>query len=108
VSSSHAIRVVIVAPSLRILGGHAVQARRLLDAWNADPAVEAWLVPINPLPPRPLESLLRVKGLRTLITQVCYWPLLVRELRRADVVHVFSASYLSFLLSPLPAVAVAK
>jgi glycosyltransferase involved in cell wall biosynthesis len=45
---------------------------------------------------------------RTLVTQLCYWPLLLRELRRADVVHVFSASYWSFLLSPLPAVLVAR
>jgi glycosyltransferase involved in cell wall biosynthesis len=32
----------------------------------------------------------------------------VRELRTADVVHVFSASYFSFLLAPLPAVLVAR
>src|SRR3954454_1876624 len=105
--SLRAIRVAIVAPSLRILGGHSVQAGRMLEAWSADPAVEAWLVPINPLPPRSLEWLLRIKGVRTVITQVCYWPLLLRELRRCGVVHVFSASYLSFLLSPLPAVAIA-
>jgi glycosyltransferase involved in cell wall biosynthesis len=45
---------------------------------------------------------------RTAATQLVYWPLLVRELRRADVVHVFSASYFSFLLAPLPAVLVAR
>jgi glycosyltransferase involved in cell wall biosynthesis len=50
----------------------------------------------------------RVKFVRTIITQLCYWPLLFRELRKADVVHVFSASYLSFLLSPLPAIVIAK
>jgi glycosyltransferase involved in cell wall biosynthesis len=49
-----------------------------------------------------------VKYLRTLVTQLWYWPLLVRELRRADLVHVFAASYTSFLLAPLPAVIVAK
>ena len=32
----------------------------------------------------------------------------MRELRRADVVHVFSASYFSFVLSPWPAVRVAR
>jgi len=32
----------------------------------------------------------------------------VRELARADVVHVFSASYTSFLLAPLPAMLVAR
>jgi glycosyltransferase involved in cell wall biosynthesis len=49
-----------------------------------------------------------VKYLRTLLTQLSYWPLLIRELRHADVVHVFSASYFSFLLAPLPAVLIAK
>jgi glycosyltransferase involved in cell wall biosynthesis len=102
------IKVALVAPSLRILGGQAVQAQRLLDGWSGDRDVEAWLVPVNPVPPRPFDRLLRYVVLRTLVTQACYWPLLVRELRRADVVHVFSASYMSFLLAPLPAILIAK
>jgi glycosyltransferase involved in cell wall biosynthesis len=52
--------------------------------------------------------LARRRYLRTVVTQASYWPLLWRELPRADVVHVFSASYTSFLLSPLPAVVVAR
>ena len=100
--------VAIVAPSLAILGGQAVQARRLLDAWENDPEVKAFLVPVNPAAPAWLRPLARVKYVRTLITQLIYLPLLARELRRADVVHVFSASYWSFLLAPLPAVAVAR
>jgi len=98
------LRIAIVVASLRILGGQAVQAQRLLNGWSDDPRVDAWIVPINPIPPAPFDRLLRVKYLRTIVTQLCYWPLLVRELRRADVVHVFSASYSSFLLAPLPAV----
>jgi glycosyltransferase involved in cell wall biosynthesis len=103
-----AVKVAIVAASLRILGGQAVQAQRLLDNWRDDPEVDAWLVPINPLPPPPFGSLLTIKYVRTVVTQVWYWPLLFRELRHADIVHVFSASYASFLLSPLPAVIVAR
>jgi glycosyltransferase involved in cell wall biosynthesis len=102
------LQIAIVAASLRILGGQAVQAQRMLEGWKGDPDVHAWLVPINPVPPRPLDVLLSVKYLRTLVTQLLYWPLLVRELRRADVVHVFSASYSSFLLAPLPAIIVAR
>ena len=49
------LKVALVAPSLRILGGQAVQADRLLRAWRGDPDVDAWLVPVNPLPPRPLR-----------------------------------------------------
>ena len=91
-----------------ILGGQAVQADRLLRSWRGDPEVEAWLVPINPVPPGPFRRTVDIKYVRTVATQVCYWPLLVRELRRSDVVHVFSASYFSFLLAPLPAVLIAK
>jgi glycosyltransferase involved in cell wall biosynthesis len=98
----------MVAPSLAILGGQAVQARRLLDAWRGDGEIDARLVPINPEPPRAIAPLMRIKYVRTFLTQLMYWPLLVRELRRADVVHVFSASYFSFLLAPLPAVLVAR
>ena len=102
------LRVAFVAPSLRILGGQAVQADRLLQAWRADPDVDAWLVPVNPLPPWPLRAAIGVKYVRTIATELTYVPLLVRELSRADVVHVFSASYSSFLLAPLPAIVVAK
>ncbi len=102
------LRVALVAPSTGILGGQAVQADRLLRAWQDDHDVEAWLVPINPVPPGLLRSAVEVKYLRTVVTQLCYWPSLLRELRHADVVHVFSASYFSFLLAPLPAVLIAK
>jgi L-malate glycosyltransferase len=108
IPGSRPLRVAIVAASLRILGGQAVQAQRLLDGWSADPDVDAWLVPIDPVPARPFDRLLRIGGVRTVVTQAWYWPRLLLELRRADVVHVFSASYLSFLLAPLPAVLVAK
>ena len=102
------LRVAIVAASMRIVGGQAVQAHQLLDAWRRDGEIAAWLVPIDPIAPWPLSVLQRFKYVRTLITQLCYWPLLFRELRRADSVHVFSASYLSFLLAPLPAILIAR
>jgi glycosyltransferase involved in cell wall biosynthesis len=102
------LKVALVAPSLRILGGQAVQADRLLRAWRGDADVDAWLVPVNPLPPGPLRLATRVKYLRTVATELTYFPLLARELSRADVVHVFSASYASFLLAPLPALLVAR
>jgi glycosyltransferase involved in cell wall biosynthesis len=102
------LRVAFVAPSVAILGGQAVQADRLLRAWRDDPDVEAYLVPVNPEPPWPLRFARRVKYLRTIVNELTYGPLLIRELARADVVHVFSASYSSFLLAPLPAILVAR
>src|SRR3954465_5564086 len=102
------IRVAFVAPSLRILGGQAVQADRLLTAWKNDRDVDAWLVPVNPLPPRLLRFAHDIKYLRTVVNELTYVPLLVRELAKADVVHVFSASSSSFLLAPLPAMLIAR
>jgi glycosyltransferase involved in cell wall biosynthesis len=102
------LKVAFVAPSLRILGGQAVQADRLLAAWRNDADVDAWLVPVNPAPPILLRWALHVKYLRTIVTELTYLPLLVRELAKADVVHVFSASYASFLLAPLPAMLIAR
>jgi glycosyltransferase involved in cell wall biosynthesis len=102
------LRVAFVAPSLNILGGQAVQAQRLLEAWRNDPEVDAYLVPVNPAPPRALAFATRVKYLRTIVTELAYLPLLFRELARADVVHIFSASYSSFLLAPLPGILAAR
>src|SRR5262245_35214468 len=107
-SGGRRLRVAVVAPSLRILGGQAVQADRLLRAWRGDPEVDAWLVPVNPIPPGPLRHLTRIKYVRTAITESTYLPQLVAAVARADVVHVFSASYTSFLLAPLPALVVAR
>jgi len=103
-----ALRVAVVAPSLRILGGQSIQADRLISAWTNDPRVHAWLVPHNPVPPAPFARWLGIKYLRTIVTEATYLPLLAREIQRADVVHVFSASYWSFLLSPLPAIVIAR
>ena len=48
------------------------------------------------------ESLRRLPYARTILNQLLYLPRLT-VLRRADVVHVFSGSYWSFLLAPVPA-----
>jgi glycosyltransferase involved in cell wall biosynthesis len=102
------LRVAFVAPSLEILGGQAVQADRLLRAWRNDPDVNAWLVPVNPAFPGPLRFARRMKYVRTLVNEALYLPSLLSELSRADVVHVFSASYSSFLIATLPAIIAAR
>jgi glycosyltransferase involved in cell wall biosynthesis len=102
------VRVCIVAASLDILGGQAVQAARLLEGLAQERSVEAELLPVNPRLPGPLHWLQRIKYVRTAVTLVWYLGLLVWRLPRYDVVHVFSTAYLSFLLAPLPAVLVAK
>jgi glycosyltransferase involved in cell wall biosynthesis len=99
-------RVALVAASLEILGGQGIQAAALAEGLRRDGAGVA-LIPINPPFPPGLRWLRRVPYARTLLNQVLYLPSLAR-LRRYDVAHVFSASYWSFLLAPLPAILVAR
>jgi glycosyltransferase involved in cell wall biosynthesis len=80
----------------------------LLRAWRDDPEIDAWLVPVNPEPPGPLRHLTSIKYARTIVTELTYLAPLLRRLATADVVHVFSASYTSFLLAPLPAMLAAR
>ena len=102
------LKVAFVAPTLEILGGQSVQADRLLREWKTDTEVEAWLVPVNPKFPRLFRPAASIKYLRTVVNELIYIPTMARQIARADVVHVFSASYFSFLLAPLPAILAAR
>src|SRR6478752_5613440 len=62
------IRVGLVAPTMDILGGHAVQAERMLEAWRGDRDIEMRLLPINPPPGRATARLSRIRFVRTLLT----------------------------------------
>jgi glycosyltransferase involved in cell wall biosynthesis len=99
-------RVAIVAASLDILGGQGVQADSLMQALRQD-GYRPMFLPINPVYPWGLRWLRRVRYLRTIANQSLYIPNLAM-LAAADVVHIFSASYLSFLLAPVPALLVAR
>ena len=102
------LRVLIVAPSLDILGGQAVQAARLLERLREEPTLEVSFLPVNPRLPGPLRRLQGVKYLRTVVTSLYYWGLLLARVPQYDVIHIFSASYLSFVLAPTPAILVAR
>jgi glycosyltransferase involved in cell wall biosynthesis len=96
------LRIAIVAPSLDILGGQGVQARSLAQALGSD-GFEVLFIAVNPGFPKRLQWLRRIPVARTLLNQCLYLANLLK-LRQVDVVHVFSASYWSFLLAPVPAI----
>ncbi len=102
------LKVCIVAPSLDISGGQAVQASLLLKRLNQLPELEVSFLPINPRLPGPLHHLQRIKYLRTLLTSVVYIASLLLRVPKYDVLHIFSASYLSFVLAPTPALLTAR
>jgi len=102
------IRVCLVAPSLSILGGQAVAAQRLLERLRMVPGLEVDFLPHDPRTNALLRQLQRVKYVRTVATSIAYVESLLRRLPAYDVVHVFSASYWSFLLAPTPAILIGK
>jgi glycosyltransferase involved in cell wall biosynthesis len=106
--SDPTVRVCVVAPSLGILGGQAVQAIRLIEHLNAEGGVQVDLLPVNPALPGILGHLQSIKYVRTIVTSVRYVASLLIRLPRYDVVHVFSASYWSFVLAPLPALLIGR
>ncbi|HJT66301.1 MAG TPA: glycosyltransferase family 4 protein [Pyrinomonadaceae bacterium] len=102
------IRLLLVAPSLRILGGQAVQANYLLEHLSREPMFDVSFVAHNPRLPGPLRLLQRLKYVRTIVTSLAYCINLLLKVPKHDVVHVFSASYFSFLLAPTPAIFIAR
>lgn len=105
---SSRVRVLLVGPSLNILGGQAVQARRLLDGLTNSKRVEVSFLAVNPQLPGIFGYLQRIKYVRTIVTTIAYLSSLLRRVPHVDVVHAYSASYYSYLLAPLPALLVAK
>jgi len=85
-----------------------VQANLLMRNWQNDSAVGALFVPVDPRLPFGLQWVERVPFLRTIVRQPLYLFNLWHSLKDVDVAHIFSASYSSFQLAPLPAWWVAR
>lgn len=98
--------VALIAPTLEILGGHATQAQELMRGLQSD-GHRVLFIPINPSVHPGLRWLRQWRYMRTIVNEACYLLSLIR-LKHADIVHVFSASYWSFVLAPLPAILVAR
>jgi len=105
---SKPIRALIVAAPPDWPGGQAVQAARLLDGLKREPGVEAELLPIHPRLPGALQLLHDIRYVRTVVYTIAYFALLLLRMPRFDLAHVFAASYFSFVITPAPAVLIAK
>lgn len=73
-----------------------------------EPSLEIGFIPHNPSLPGPLRKLQDVKYVRTVVTTLAYWAMAATRLWRYDVVHAYSASYYSYLLSVVPIILLAK
>jgi glycosyltransferase involved in cell wall biosynthesis len=96
------IRVLLIAPSLDILGGQAVQATRLLALLNCD-EVQVSFQPINPPFPKGLRWVKKIPFVRTALNTVLYWTQLFSRAWRPDILHIFSAGLHSYTLWTIPA-----
>jgi len=105
-TAPHRPRIALVAPSMDILGGQGVQAYHLQKKL-LDEGYEVLFIPVNLQFPKVVRWLHRIPYLRTVINELLYIPSLL-AVRHVDVVHVFSASYWSFLLAPVPAMLMAR
>jgi len=99
------IRILLIAPSLDILGGQAVQATRLLTGFRNEPGIRMDFQPINARLPKPLDT---IPVLRTVIRLAIYWASLIVRVHRYDVIHAFSAGLTSYALWTLPALLVSR
>jgi glycosyltransferase involved in cell wall biosynthesis len=102
------IRVLLIAPSLDILGGQAVQATRLLSVLSDVPGIRMTFFPINPRPPKPFLRVRKIPYLRTLITFALYSTRLAWEARKHDILHIFSAGLSSYTLWTIPALLIGR
>jgi len=91
-----------------IVGGQAVQAVRLIEHLKQEPSIAVDFLPVNPRLPGVLRKLQEIKYVRTVTTSNLYWLKLLATIPAFDVIHIFSASYFSFLLAPAPAMIVAR
>lgn len=102
------LRVVLVAPSLDILGGQSRQAVRLMERLKREPDLEIGFLPHNPRLPGVLRSLQSVKYVRTVVTTLYYIALLLWRVRKYDIIHIFCASYYSYSLCAIPALFISR
>ena len=101
------IRVLLIAPSLDILGGQAVQATRLIEGLSRGD-IKVDFQPINPAFPAPLKWVKKVPFLRTALTFSLYITQIAARTWRYDILHVFSAGLSSFTLWTIPAVLIGR
>ena len=106
--AKNGLRVLIVAPSLDILGGQSRQAVRLMEGLKREPDLEIGFLPHNPRLPGILRKLQSIKYVRTIVTTLLYVWLLLWRVRKYDIIHIFCASYYSYSLSAIPALAIAR
>jgi glycosyltransferase involved in cell wall biosynthesis len=98
-------RVLLIAPSLTILGGQAVQAAHLLQEFAIEPRMLVDFQPINPCIPAGLK---RIRYVRTVVALLIYCLQLFWRIPKYDVIHTFTAGMTSFCLWTVPSIYISR
>jgi glycosyltransferase involved in cell wall biosynthesis len=98
--------IAVLAPGPFVAGGQSVQAQALVAALRSD-GRQVDFLPTDPVNAPGWAAARRLPFVRTLCNLALYLPSL-RRLARARTALIFSASYWSFVLAPLPALCAAR
>ncbi len=98
-------KILVIVASDSIVGGHSVQAREL-QTYFADKNV--FLCKRYGIDQKLPGSIKNIKFLRTVINELFYLLKLLPNIYWANILHIFSASYWSFMLGPAPAILIGK
>ena len=79
-----------------------------MEGLRKEPELVVSFLPHNPRLPGILRSLQRIKYVRTIVTTLYYIALLLWRVRKYDIIHSFCASYYSYSLSAIPALAISR
>jgi glycosyltransferase involved in cell wall biosynthesis len=101
--NSKKVKVLIVATSMRVIGGQSIQAKRLLDAFENDSEIEMKFLPNNPETP-----FQKIKYLRTIFASLKFWWSLLTKVYKFDAVQVFSSATTGYIIATLPPLVVSK
>jgi len=104
---SEKIKIALVAPSARNLGGQSIQAKCLTEAFTGSETVEMDLIPADPQL-KIFGFLQKIKYVRTVFTSLKFWQTLLTRLRKYDIVLVSSADTTGYIISTVPPLLVAK
>ncbi len=102
------VRVLLIAPSLRITGGQSVQAAKLISILAELPEIDIRFFPIDPALPSWAQWIRRIPLFRTLVMLVLYVSGLLRRVPDCDLLHVFTAGLSSYTLWTIPALLLAR
>lgn len=98
-------RVLLIAPSLEIVGGQSIQADALLRIFRHQSNVEMVFAPTNPKLPAWVRKL---KYVRTLLNFCVFLPLVAWRTLRSDILHIFTPAYTSYFFWAVPAMAIGR